>query len=254
MELVPPPHLSPSSIGTFQQCPLKFKFSRIDGMTEPPTEATLRGNFVHSVFEELYSIDASDRTIESARLIAKDLWDAEYSAKVAPYIKSIEDQRMFRWSSWWCIENLWKIEDPMSTELDGIETELNSEIGGVTVKGFIDRWQILDSGNIVISDYKTGKVPSARYQDNKFFQLMVYAHILRRQIDKEIEQLELLFVKDGVKLSHALLDSDLAEAEAVVVGVKQGIDERCASGEFEPNRSRLCDWCSFKRICPAWSK
>ena len=254
MTLTAPPHLSPSSISTFQQCPLKFKFSRIDGMTEPPTEATLRGNFVHSVFEELYSIAPEDRTLESAKIIAKDLWDLDYNEKVSPFIKSADDKRMFRWSSWWCIENLWKIENPQLVHIDGIETELNNDICGVTIKGFIDRWQVTDNGTIVIGDYKTGKVPSDRYKDNKFFQLLLYGHILQRMTGKDVERVELLFVKDGVKLEHTVEPNDFAEVEEVVVNVKKNIDERCQSGEFETNRTRLCDWCSFKRICPAWSK
>ena len=45
----PPPHLSPSSMGTFEQCPLKFKYSKIDMLKDDPTEATLMGNFVHDV-------------------------------------------------------------------------------------------------------------------------------------------------------------------------------------------------------------
>ncbi|MGA0152949.1 MAG: PD-(D/E)XK nuclease family protein, partial [Ilumatobacteraceae bacterium] len=51
--LTPPAYLSPSSIGTYRDCPQKFKFSRIDGLKEPPTWATHLGTFVHDVLEHL---------------------------------------------------------------------------------------------------------------------------------------------------------------------------------------------------------
>jgi putative RecB family exonuclease len=30
------------------------------------------------------------------------------------------------------------------------------------------------------------------------------------------------------------------------------VERACASDDFRPNRSRLCDWCSFQAYCPAW--
>ena len=111
--LQPPPHLSPSSIGTFQQCPLRFKFSRIDGMSEPPTEATLRGNFVHSVFEALYMSPPESRTVNHARALSRMAWEDEYKERAVALLRNDETAlREFRWTSWWCIENLFTMEDP----------------------------------------------------------------------------------------------------------------------------------------------
>lgn len=252
--LVPPPYLSPSSISTFQQCPLKFKFSRIDKMSEPPTEATLRGNYVHSVFEELYLAPKEERTLEYARTLARDLWWNQYCDPVAQIIPTEEKMRLFRWSSWWCIENLFSMESPNELAFDGIEYELNSSIGGVQIKGFIDRWFIGDDDGIHVGDYKTGKTPGIRYREDKFFQLMIYAHVLQNIIGKDVTTLELLYVKDSVILSRPTTVGDFEHVEKVITSVKNEIDARCEEGFFETKRSRLCDWCSYKPICPEWSK
>lgn len=252
--LIAPPHLSPSSIATFQQCPLKFKFSRIDGLVEPPTEATLRGNFVHSIFESLYGSPSDQRTIEHAREISRQVWEEEYKERASVLLRRDEAAlREFRWTSWWCVENLFAMETPSEIELDGIETPLDWFLSGVKIKGFIDRWQ-RDGDSITIGDYKTGKVPNPRYQENKFFQLLLYGAVLKEQLDLDVKRVELLFVRDGVKLSHDATPADFESVIETVVSVKSEIDARCESGEFETNRSRLCDWCSFKPICPAWSK
>lgn len=253
MTLTPPPHLSPSSMGTFKQCPLKFKFSKIDLIPDAPTEATLMGNFVHSVLEDLYAYPADERTQENAKHIAKAVWDAEYRDRVAPYVRTDEGMRLFRWNSWWCIENLWKVEDPALVEPTGIETELNGEIGGVKIKGFIDRYSEIDDGHI-ISDYKTGKAPRPKWVSDKFFQLLIYAHLLDSLGLGKPKQVELIYLKDGVRYRHEISHDDLRSVEENIVRTKQEIDSKCELEEFEPVKSVLCGWCSYKKICPAWQQ
>lgn len=249
--LTPPPYLSPSSIATFQQCPLKYKLSRIDGISEPPTEATLRGNFVHSVLETLYGLPAEDRSIRTARNLAKIIWDDEYQEKVAPYVYGESGLRQFRWTSWWCIENLFSMEEPSKIEFDGLETEIDDKIAGVAVKGFIDRWHEAEEG-IVVGDYKTGKTPNPRYMDDKYFQLSLYACALEQKFGKQVDRIELLYIKDAVLRTKKVTDNDRSLVANTVVSVRTGIDQRCESGAFEPKTSRLCDWCFFKSQCPAW--
>jgi putative RecB family exonuclease len=251
MAFTPPPHLSPSSIGTFKQCPLKFKYNKIDGITDDPTEATLMGNFVHDVLEELYKQDPEYRTQPEAKKIAAFLWDNGWRDRVTPWVKGDEKIRLFRWNSWWCIENLWKIENPFDLSPTGLEHELNGKIGGVQIKGFIDRFSPFED-SFVISDYKTGKTPKPKWVSDKFFQLLVYAHLLDSLGYGKAKQVELLYLKDGVKYQHKVTEEDLAFVEETIVTVKTQIDAKCETEEFEPIKSVLCGWCSYKTICPAW--
>lgn len=238
-------------MGTFEQCPLKFKYSKIDMMQDDPTEATLMGNFVHDVLENLYKEDPDYRITTVAKHIASDLWENGWGDKVRPWVKGDEKLRMFRWKSWWCIENLWKIEEPKNVSPIGLEHELNGEIGGVRIKGFIDRFGPSGDG-VVISDYKTGKTPKPAWVGDKFFQLLVYAHLLESTGVGKAEKVELLYLKDGVKFEEKIKPLDLFEVELHVVSTKQAIDECCETGEFKANKSILCNWCSFRKVCPAW--
>jgi putative RecB family exonuclease len=153
---------------------LKYKLSRIDKIAEPPTQETLMGNFVHEVIENLYAFEQSERTVALAKSIATNLWaSGQWEEAVRPYLKNLSLNE-FRWNSWWCIENAFIIENPQSFTPDGIESELNGKIGGVQMRGFIDRW-LIDGDTITISDYKTGKTPSPKYMGDKLFQLTVYS-------------------------------------------------------------------------------
>lgn len=250
--LTPPPHLSPSSIGTFNQCPLKFKYSKIDGKQEDPTEATLMGNFVHDVLETLYHQPAENRGIGEAKIIAARLWEEGWGDRVRPWVRGDDNIRMFRWKSWWCIENLWKIENPTYLSPTGLEHELNGEIGGVRIKGFIDRFSQAEGEGFIISDYKTGKTPKKNWVDDKFFQLLVYSHLLESTGVGKAVGVELLYLKDGVKFTKNVTDQELESVEKTIVETKLEIDKRCETEEFEAQKSILCNWCSFKKECPAW--
>jgi putative RecB family exonuclease len=248
-----PPYLSPSSIETFRQCPLKYKFSRIDKIPDSPTEATLMGNFVHSVLEDLFTLPADERTISSARSLMAGQWQGTYAEPVVEILNnSAQAIHQFRWNSWWCVENYFKIENPSDIQSKGIEYELNGLIDGVPIKGFIDRWQEEPEG-ICISDYKTGKTPRKQYAAGKFFAMTLYADLLSRELDRPVFRIELLYLKDAVRMSKLLTDEVVAEMRQTVCSTYEQVKLRCASGEFEPTRNNLCDWCNYKTICPAWN-
>jgi len=252
MAYEPPPHLSPSSLNTFLTCPLKFKYSKIDGIREPATEATLMGNFVHEVLELLYAQDYELRTPELAKNLARSLWNDKYSDEAIGVVRQ-EKQNEFRWRSWFCIENLWALEDPTTTTVDEIEYELNGDLGGVRLKGFVDRFSYDENGKIVVGDYKTGKVPGKNWEDDKFFQLYIYAALLQELGIGEVSEVELIYLKGPKVLNRTVSAEHLESAVDTVVSVKNQIDERCETETFETKKSRLCDWCYFKKNCPAWA-
>lgn len=251
MTLTAPEYLSPSSITTFQQCPLKYKYSRIDRIAEPPTVHTLLGNFVHEILEDIYRRPAPERTLESARVIARERWQDRFSVET----KSLNlNERDFRWRAWWCVENLWKVEDPSSVELSGIEFEVNGSVNEVAIKGFIDRFRLLDDGSILIEDYKTGKVPQPRYTDDKFQQLFIYATMLTELQVGKCSKLSLIYLAEPRIYEREVTDDSIKRTIATITETKQAIDRYCAEGEFPTKQSKLCDWCYFKKICPAWKR
>lgn len=214
------------------------------------------GNFVHSVLENLYALEPLLRTKDSARDLARSIWTEQYVETVTKLLRRAEDIHKFRWQSWFCIENLWLVEDPMQVHPLALEDELNHSLGGVTLKGFIDRYtKSLPSDNgITISDYKTGKTPRAEWVSDKFEQLRIYAAIMQEIQIFPVTHLELLYLKDGVKFTEEVTAESLEKTIYRVSRIKQEIDQRCETKQFEAVKSRLCDWCSYKSICPAWGK
>ena len=160
--------------------------------------------------------------------------------------------REFRWKSWWCVENLWVVENPADILPLGLESEYNVEVvPGIRVRGFVDR--ITELGDDVkITDYKTGKFPRPAYMDQKWFQLLLYKVVVERTIDKPVKEVELIYLKDGKSVGRKTTAEDDTRTLARVSSVHAEIQQSLSTGDFPTKVSRLCDWCHYKKICPAW--
>ena len=130
----------------------------------------------------------------------------------------------------------------------------------MSIHGIVDR---LDNGpdggtgqSLVISDYKTGKVPSERFMEENFFAMRLYALMLAEQVDIIPHSIRLIYVggEPGEAIKPKRVDeSMLAETRAEIREIYRQITESAASGAWETKKQRLCDWCDFKAECPAWT-
>jgi putative RecB family exonuclease len=249
-----PAHLSPSSIGTWQQCPYRFRLSRLEKIPEPSTEAQLIGSFVHEVLEFLYRDPQAIRTVQRAKQLSRALWNEKWADEVQVLDLSPVQLNAFRWNSWWCIESFFNMENPTAHELDGIEQKLEWQVGDAKVVGIIDRWNKNSDGSATISDYKTGKKPKPRFESEKRFQLGVYVNMIESLLDIPVSYAELLYLKEGIRWGFEPTSEMRQDVIKTISIVWQEVVESCLSGKFECKTSKLCDWCSYQSICPAWSK
>lgn len=252
-ELKAPNYLSASSISTWEQCPQRYKYSRIDGLPEPESESQIMGIFVHEVLEHLYKLPAEQRTITNAQQLSRSVWALGWAERLAALRLTEAQMREFRWKAWWCVENLWAVEDPTKMSLLGLESEYNVEVlPGIKIKGFVDRISEFDDG-AKITDYKTGKFPKPAYMNQKWFQLLLYKLVVEKTIGKQVKEVQLIYLKDGKSIGRkTTLDDDKSTLERVA-NVYSEIQSALQTGEFPTKVSRLCDWCYYKGICPAWT-
>ena len=188
------------------------------------------------------------------RALAADRWrESDWETKVSALEKPNGSIKDFKTQSFTCLTNLWKVEDPRETELDGMEHEVLAEVSGVQMKGFIDRFVFDESGRLVIGDYKTGKIPNPKFtsEDDKFFQLLVYALMLQEADQEETAKVQLLYLQHAAVHEVAVTPVKLTTARDVIVQTKEGVDAACAKESFDCNVTRLCDWCFYQSICPA---
>jgi len=247
--------LSPSACNTFLQCPLKLKYERIDRLPQPPNINFTKGNFVHEILENLMKLDPEERTLPKAKEFARKFWDQQYGAEAQSLAIGADEIKRLQWDAWWCVDNYFNLEEPAEVKPFEMERWVSGLVGGAKIRGKIDRIDEAKDG-LELVDYKTGKTPKkAEWGQDAIFQLNVYGILLASEvgIDDEVSKLVLLYLGDGNKREYDFTEEGQESAAKTVASVRKGIDEREASGEWEPRPSKLCDWCAFKDRCPAWT-
>jgi putative RecB family exonuclease len=243
-----PAELSPSAASMFQQCPQRWRFRYLDKLPDPPGEAALAGTFAHRVLELLFQEAPETRTEDRARALARIAWP-ETEADPAYQSLGLDDAaaRRFRWLGWTAIEGLWKIEAPAQVDVVATEHQVRTMVGEVPFRGIVDRLDREDDG-LVITDYKSGKAPSARFADRRLSQVLLYAAAVGasdgvRPVRARLHYLGQRTIE--VQVTDAVVEPVLNE----LTQTWDRIGEACASDTFETKPGPLCGWCSFSDQC-----
>lgn len=244
--------LSPSRAKDFKQCPLLFRFRVIDRLAEPPSSEALRGTLVHAVLERLFDAPALERTEATAQALLDPLWQERLAASPADR-SVVGGERAAEWldSARVLIGNYFRMENPSFLEPAARESFVNARLpSGLAIRGIIDRVDRAPDGALRIVDYKTGKSPNPRFQEEALFQMRFYAAAVRLSRGVLPRRTQLIYLKDGRTLTYDPVPGDVAAIASELDSTWSAIEERLDSRRFEPRPSKLCDWCRFKELCP----
>jgi putative RecB family exonuclease len=117
--------------------------------------------------------------------------------------------------------------------------------------GYVDRLDVAPTGEVRIIDYKTGRAPKPGWEEKALFQLRVYALLYWKEHNVIPKLLQLIYLGDGNLLKSTPTENELLSTEKALLKVAASINEAMQTNTWNPRKSRLCDWCSFKPICPA---
>ena len=120
----------------------------------------------------------------------------------------------------------------------------------IVLRGIVDRVDVAPDGAIRIVDYKTGRSPGEGFEAKALFQLKFYGLVLWRMRGVVPAMLQLVYLGNGEILRYAPDEQDLVATERKVEAVRRAIEQARQQGEWQPRRSRLCDWCAHQALCP----
>lgn len=249
----PPRRLSPSGAGTFEQCPRRWRLRYVERLPDPPGEAALAGSFAHRVLELLMQRDPHERTVEIAKAIARAEWpgvEADPDFRALGFDET--GSKHFRWKAWQAIEGLWALEDPKAVDVRATEHDVEADLGGVPFRGIVDRLDEEGDG-LVVTDYKSGKAPSARFRRGRLDQVLLYAAAVEQATGEMPVQARLLYLGQrpvGIKVTREEIDSVVDK----LAGTWAAINTACDTDEFEPRTGPLCGWCPYVDRCPEGTK
>lgn len=244
--------VSPSRLSDFKQCPQLFKFRSIDRLAEPATVYQARGTTAHLALQRLFELDARQRTPETLFDLFRVAWAEVREEDYSHLFESREAEREWGVESLTLLANYFSLEDPQLIDPVDCELDLLEDVNDVRVRGILDRIDENETGDLVVTDYKTGKAPPERYALPAFFALKIYALLTRRHFGRAPAELRLLYLNGPTLYSLEVTDRQLDAMERQIQALWQAIQRALERESFPPRPSRLCDWCSFQEICPAF--
>jgi putative RecB family exonuclease len=251
------PALSPSRAGDFKQCPLLYRFRAVDRLPERPSRAQVRGTVVHAVLERLYRLPAGERLPARARELVEPVWAelTEAEPGLAELFEGGEDPELGGWleSAGVLLDTYFTLEDPRCLEPAACEQLVEAETeSGLLLRGYVDRLDVAPTGQVRVVDYKTGAAPREVAEARALFQMKFYALVLLLTRGVVPSQLRLMYLADGEELTYRPDEPELRRFARTLDAIWAAILRAGKTGDFRPNPSRLCDWCSHKAMCPAF--
>ncbi|MFN8015502.1 MAG: PD-(D/E)XK nuclease family protein [Acidimicrobiia bacterium] len=253
--MLAPNSYSPTSLAQFTNCPLAFKYAYIDKLPQKPQLAATRGNIVHRALELLFHHEPNKRS----KNLAFEMLDRsfiEYSSMPELCELNLNDveQKQLKHDCESLIKNYFKLENPELIIPIGIEIKLEYKNENTLLRGIIDRLELDDNSNLIVSDYKTGSTPRTSNEDSKFAGVYLYSYLCHQIFGVLPAKVQLIYLKEPTIITATPTFSKLKGIEIKSTAIHKAVSTACEKNDFRANIGPLCHWCSYKEICPAQGK
>lgn len=237
--------LSYSAINTYLNCPLRYRFTYVEGRERLPAPALSFGGSVHAALEWLYSVPTPDPP-PLADLLAhlESCWQSE------GYESPGEEARYYLQARS-TLELYYRnhvANNPSGFQVPAaLEHKFAVDLGFCELSGVIDRMDRDDaSGGFEIIDYKTNRrlPPARRLRED--LQLPLYQVAVGRIWEAPVSRVTFHYLMMDHRASFFISPEREAEALEKVRDVAGRIER----AEFEPRGNNLCPWCDFTSECP----
>ena len=275
---------SPTSLGTYVECPLRYYYNYVLGIEEPEAmeedlDASQLGSGVHRVLQDIYTPYLGG-TVDAAGLRAAldDLPRRmqEGFGELYSHGRSTEGRNSFLYSVGESqVRSLLKreialVEGGAKIEIVALEEPITMTLSdGVNIKGFVDRIDRLD-GVLRVIDYKTGRLADdeiavkrealdgGKPMPRKWLQLMTYALIYGHDHPSETSLCAGIYplghFQSGVRTatidgSDKIFAPDLADFRQRLTAVVADIMNPALAFEA-PAKPVGCSYCPVASFCP----
>ena len=243
--------LSPSRASDFKVCPQLFKYKVIDRIETPPTTYQARGTTAHLALQRLFDLPAAQRTPERLYDLFRTAWVELKPEAFGDLFDSSEAERSWGIDSLEILANYFGVEDPTTFDPLDRELDMSESVGSMTIRGILDRIDERPDG-LVITDYKTGKAPPERYSLPAFFALKIYGLLVRIRTGRTPTALRLIYLNGPTVYEIPVNDAQLDAMERQLGALWSAIERALDRDHFPARPGALCNWCSYRDLCPAW--
>lgn len=246
------PVLSSSTLQTYIDCPLKYKYQNIDkieGKIKKPYFSL--GNTIHRVLELFHK--QKKETFDEMMILLEENWDSygyEFETEEKQYFDDAKGM----------IEKYYKYIKDKKDNVFSTEYAFSFELSNCTIKGRCDRIDVTNDNKISIYDYKTSKNKIKEKDAINSIQLAIYAMYARisnhlkidgRHLGSLPEKLCYLFLRfDEPEVAIKFEDYQIDEIKKYI----ESIASKILLKKFDPIKGYHCNYCDYKNlICKEWN-
>lgn len=248
-----PTSLSPSRVESFTSCPMAFRFASIEKLPEPPGPQATKGSLVHRALELLFTHPAADRVGEAVRTsFQQACLEYDSDPEFTLLGLSADERTAFHADAWTLVESYLRMEDPTRVRDIGLELRLEAPVGGLTLRGIIDRLELDEHGELVVTDYKTGRAPSQRNEQGRLGGVHFYSFLCESVLGRRPAAIRLMYLRSGETITATPTEQSVKFLTTRTTAVFKAVERACLTGDFRPRQGPLCNYCSFQTWCPAF--
>lgn len=263
-----PPTLSYSSVRTYQECPLRWKFLYVDRLPEAPRGYFSFGRTVHAVLEELARplVVPVERALPGGRTQRTLEQFTGAGTGAPPRAPMSREELLAAYARLWVSEGYASPEEESRYRAQGeemllhyyaeftaepptpvaVEAHLEARWEGLPIHGYLDRIDLTAEGGLEILDYKTTRNLSwadAAGSD----QLSFYQVLVEQNYRAPVAGLVLYDLRGHGALR--VKPRAAAELDALHTGVGE-VSDGIRDERFDPRPARHCQRCEFQSRCP----
>ncbi len=253
---------SHSSIETFRNCPLQFKYRYIEKVDIPIKQniEAFMGSMVHNTLEKLYTDLKYNKllSLEEVINIYNNFWKDNFSLEKVEIIREGYNEENYKSLGEKCLVDYYNTYKPFNQgKTIGLEMQIDISLYDkeknktYNLIGYIDRLSLVSEKKIEIIDYKTNNTPKTQQEVDLDKQLALYSIAIKEKFPF-IEEIDLcwFFLQSNIKQVSKRTDLDLENLKKETIKIIREIETSKEKNSFPGNPSALCDWCNFRSICP----
>jgi len=243
---------TPSKLATFADCPRRYRFAYVERPSPPkgpPWAHNSVGAAVHAALRSWWDLPVDKRTPAAARQLLYSGWSRAGFR---------DDEQVTQWrarAAAWITDYVAEL-DP-TDEPAGTERTVGATTAALALSGRVDR---IDrrGDELVVVDYKTGRVPSTEDEARGSPALALYVLGVRRTLRRPCSRVELHHLPSGTVAAFEHTERSLANhvrrAEDIAADIGTATEALAAGADvdeaFPPIPGQQCSWCDFRSSCP----
>lgn len=231
--------ISYTKLSFYLTCPRRYYYRYEEKRPFYPTKKIKYGSNIHRVLKDYSEILKSDEELN------KEAQQSLFHKQWTQISKNKEEEQQFKEKGIEQLEKFVEVNQESAQNILFLEKSFNFPLRpGVSINGYIDRIDKIKDNCVDVIDYKTGSLIQLFDDD---IQLNLYALVCRDFLGFEPKMLSLYFVQFNMKISVDVQDKHIDKVKELVLSIADKIKNK----EYEPEQiiEKVCDVCSYKRIC-----